>query len=288
MNQNVAKPPARPIPDYLREDYLNLMQQVVSHALWTESTRSLDPRRYPHNLLRVFPTVAAVLLKPFKMRLVMDAPVDEKDVAEGKVWPEFAHTMIGLKRLANLKRTAEIVINENIPGDFIETGVWRGGACIFMRSILHAYGIKDRNVWVADSFAGIPAPDVEKYPQDRGENLHEPEYLAVSIEAVKANFQRYGLLDDQVKFLKGWFKDTLPTAPVQRLAIMRLDGDLYESTMDALTSLYSKLSAGGFVIIDDYGNAENCRRAIADFREKHGIKDPIEKTDWCEAYWRKI
>jgi len=54
-----------------------------------------------------------------------------------------------------------------------------------------------------------------------------------------------------------------------------------------LTSLYSKLSVGGFVIIDDYGNAENCRRAIADFREKHGIKDPIEKTDWCEAYWRK-
>lgn len=287
MNRKHASTSDYPIPDYLRDDYLNLMKMVVAHALWTESTRSLDPQRYSHKLLRLFPTLAKALLKPLKLRLVRDIPVDPKDVEVGNVWPEFAHTMIGLKRLENLKSCAEIVITERVPGDFIETGVWRGGACIFMRAILRAYGIKDRTVWVADSFQGVPPPDVGRYPADQHETLHEADFLAVSLEAVKENFEKYHLLDGQVKFLKGWFKDTLPAAPIKQLALMRLDGDLYESTMDGLVNLYPKLSVGGFVIIDDYGNAENCRRAITEYRDQHGIKDPIQQTDWTESFWRK-
>ena len=94
-------------------------------------------------------------------------------------------------------------------------------------------------------------------------------------------------MDDQVCFLKGWFKDTLPTAPIEKLAILRLDGDMYESTMDGLRSLYHKLSPGGFLIVDDYGAVDACREAVCDFRNEHGIDDEIVKIDWGGVYWQK-
>jgi O-methyltransferase len=166
--------------------------------------------------------------------------VDERARAEGRDWPARAHTMIGLKRLANIRTCVEAVLDAGIPGDLIETGVWRGGATIFMRAILKARGVADRLVWVADSFAGLPPPDTEHYPHDEGITLHRFPQLAVSLERVQENFRRYGLLDEQVRFLKGWFRDTLPSAPIERLAVLRLDGDLYESAIQALDSLYRR------------------------------------------------
>ena len=213
--------------------------------------------------------------------------VDERARAEGRDWPARAHTMIGLKRLANVRMCVEAVLDAGIPGDLIETGVWRGGATIFMRAILEACGVKDRVVWVCDSFTGLPPPDTEHYPHDEGITLHRFPQLAVSLEQVQENFRRYGLLDEQVRFLKGWFRDTLPKAPVTRLAVLRLDGDLYESTIQALDSLYNKLSVGGFVIVDDYGNVAACRQAVDDFRERRGITDPIQPIDWGGVYWRR-
>lgn len=121
--------------------------------------------------------------------------------------------MIGLLRLDNLQACVETMLREGTEGDFIETGVWRGGACIFMRGILAAYGVTNRKVYLADSFAGLPTPDADKYPADQGDAHHIFDFLRVSQEQVQANFQRYGLWDDQVVFLKGWFKDTLPHAP---------------------------------------------------------------------------
>ena len=161
------------------------------------------------------------------------------------------------------------------------------GACIFMRAALNTYGDQTRKIWVADSFEGLPKPD-DRYPQDEGDILWTFSHtLAVSLDEVKANFSRYGLLDERVRFLKGWFKDTLPRAPIERLAILRLDGDMYSSTMDALASLYPKLSRGGFAIIDDYGAIETCREAVADFRESNKINDPILPIDQDAVYWRK-
>ena len=107
------------------------------------------------------------------------------------------------------------------------------------------------------------------------------------LEHVKENFQRYGLLDEQVRFVKGWFRDTLPHVPIERLAVLRLDGDLYESTIQALDGLYHKLSPGGFVIVDDYGNVPACRQAVDDFRAHEGITDLIMPIDWGGVYWRR-
>lgn len=212
---------------------------------------------------------------------------DASDRELGRDWPSQAESMIGNRRMMQLQKAALQVIAENIPGDFIETGVWRGGACILLRAILKAYDIMDRKVWLADSFAGLPPPDEDHYPADRGDTHHEMTVLAVSLDAVKANFERYGLLDDQVGFLVGWFRDTLPTAPLHRLAILRLDGDMYESTMDALNALYKRVSPGGYVIVDDYGYIDSCRQAVEDFRRREGVTEPMEDIDGMGIYWRK-
>ena len=201
--------------------------------------------------------------------------------------------MIGLKRLQNIQDCVTDVIEKGVPGDLIETGVWRGGASIFMRAILKAHGDTARKMWVADSFEGLPKPDPKNYPADAAEERKDAFYkfdqLAVSEEKVRANFARYGLLDDQVTFLKGWFRDTLPTIPAtQRFAIIRLDGDLYESTWDAITALYPKLSVGGYCLIDDYGGIPACRAAVDEYRSQNGINEPIQSVDRSCVFWQKV
>jgi hypothetical protein len=213
-------------------------------------------------------------------------PFEDLVREEGRDWPLNAHTMVGLKRLDNLQFCVEDVIANRVPGDLIETGVWRGGATILMRAVLKAHGVEDRRVWVVDSFEGMPAPDPENYPHD-ARFEHFAHQLAVSLEEVKDNFDRYGLLDGQVRFLKGWFRDTLPTAPIDKLAVVRLDGDWYESTMDGLENLYPKLSVGGYLIVDDYGCVPACRQAVLDYREAHGITDEIRSVDWTGVFWQR-
>ena len=166
-------------------------------------------------------------------------------------------------------------------------GVWRGGTSIFMRGVLAANGVTDRTVWLADSFQGLPPPDPSQFPADENLDLSGNKYLAVDVEAVKRNFERYGLLDDQVEFVVGWFRDSLPVAPIDRIAVLRLDGDLYESTMEALDPLYPKLSVGGYCIVDDFGTIEACASAVNDYRARHRITDEIIDVDGRGVYWRK-
>lgn len=202
----------------------------------------------------------------------------------GRDAPSRAWSAIGLKRMENLHFAIRTVIEEDVPGDLIETGVWRGGATIFMRAALEALGDPARNVWVADSFRGLPEvdpgiPEDEPWATSAG-------WLAVSREEVESNFRAVGLLDDRVRFLEGWFEDTLPSSPVRELAVLRLDGDLYASTMTALVALYDRVSPGGFVIVDDYV-LTSCRTAVETFRRERGITDEILDIDGWAVYWRK-
>jgi O-methyltransferase len=207
-------------------------------------------------------------------------------VAEMRNFTELAHTMVGRKRLDNLQYCIEAILADDVRGDFLEAGVWRGGSCIFMRGVLSAYNVSDRKVWAADSFEGVPAPT---HPNDAGIDLSVDvlPVLAVPLDEVQELFSRYDLLDGQVEFLKGWFKDTLKSAPIDRLALLRLDGDLYESTMDALVPLYEKVSAGGFVIVDDYYSCAPCGRAVDEFRATRAICEPMQKIDEQSIFWRK-
>lgn len=205
-----------------------------------------------------------------------------------------AVTMLPRRRLDHLQTCVAEIERNHIPGDLIETGVWRGGATILMRALLRVYGNQERTVWVADSFEGLPEPDASRFPKE-AKVFHGPtiqrgyKKMAATLEEVRANFEAYGLLDQQVRFLKGWFKDTLPGLPVTRLALMRLDGDYYEGTMDALLNLYDKLSVGGIVIIDDYGEDlwTECRQAVDRFRAEQGIVDPLIAVDSKCFWWRR-
>jgi O-methyltransferase len=267
--------------------YLDLMKKCLTYTLWGgEKTQPIYLRGPRPVHTKYLVKALGWVLTQNNLQLARKIPYDPKAREEGRDWPLLAETMIGLKRLDNLQACVEEVIKNRVPGDLIETGVWRGGATIFMRAILKAYGITDRNVWVADSFQGLPLPDAEKYPADTGDIHHKATFLQVSLEQVKANFEKYSLLDEQVRFLKGWFKDTLPDAPIEQLAVMRLDGDMYESTMDALSLLYPKLSVNGYVIIDDY-ILEGCRRAVQDFRAARGIADEIKDIDGTGVYWQR-
>lgn len=205
-----------------------------------------------------------------------------------------AVTMLPLARLDNLERCIVDVVERGVEGDLIETGVWRGGSTIFMRAVLKALNVPDRVVWVADSFEGLPEPDAERFPAEakhfRGPILTKRMHrFAASFEDVCRNFEAYGMLDERVRFLKGWFKDTLPAAPIERLAILRLDGDYYESTWDALSALYDRLSIGGYAIIDDYGEDRwtYCAKAVDEFRQQRDIVEPLIKVDSKCSYWRK-
>lgn len=206
-----------------------------------------------------------------------------------------ATSMLPLARFDNLRACIESVIHHGVPGDLIEAGAWRGGASIFMRAVLRRLDVTDRIVWVADSFEGLPEPDPARFPHEA--RMHASAVMnrrykrfASGLDEVRSNFAKFDLLDEQVRFLKGWFKDTLPAAPIERLAVLRLDGDYYQSTMDALDSLYGKLSPGGYTIVDDYGEIgwTSCSQAVDEFRAAHGITEPLIRVDSRCYYWQRM
>jgi O-methyltransferase len=242
-----------------RELYLGLLIKVLANTIYR------DPSMHPESIGDFQPELRS----------------------EGRDWPRVAHSMAGLRRLENVQQLAQRVIDEEIPGDLIETGVWRGGCCILMRGVLAVNAITSRKVYVVDSFEGLPPPKPQRFSHDEGLNLHLHRGLAVSLEQVKDNFSRYGLLDEQVVFVKGLFQDTLPSLEAGPFGLMRLDGDLYESTYVALEALYPKLSPGGFVIIDDYGGVPACQAAVLDYRTRMGIESPIHTIDWTGSWWQK-
>lgn len=200
-------------------------------------------------------------------------------------YSEFSYTLVGRKRLDNLHRCIEDILESGVPGDFLEAGVWRGGCCIMMRAVLAAHDCRNRNVWLADSFAGLPPsarPEDQAYPMDSS----LLPVLAVPVEEVQKNFARFGLLDEQVKFLPGWFHESLPGSETGPLALLRIDCDLYESTMAVLDALYSRVPTGGWVIIDDYGILPPCRQAVDEFRGRHGITAELEPIDEHAVCWK--
>lgn len=273
-----------PTPRTPSELYVDLMKKVLTRALTASGMErhTIHPKSAKSRLLYRFNLAAA----RFGLEAVRLTPSRAQDYlesgheAENRV--EDAETMLGTRQLDHMQRCIVDVLTRDVPGDFIETGVWRGGMVIFMRAVLAAYQRNDRKVWVADSFAGLPDIDRkhETFEWQSGD-------MAVSLDTVKNNFARYGLLDDQVVFLQGFFSDTLPTAPIRQLAILRVDADLYQSTVDVLDNLYSKLSVGGYAIFDDYQNLPDCRRAVDEFRARHRIAEELQRIDERAVYWQR-
>ena len=264
-----------------RELYLNLVKNSLQNLIYGDCEVVYAA---PEGVIKraVFNAIKAQGLE-----IVRRKPFDPEVRKSGRDWPTDGQTMLSMARLENVEFCIRRVLEDGIEGNLIEAGVWRGGASILMRAVLAAYGVTDRTVFVADSFEGLPKANSKDYPADAGIDYYSMEVLRVSLEQVQANFAKYGLLDDQVRFLKGWFSETLPKSNTGSLAVVRLDGDMYESTMDGLVSLYPRLNPGGYIILDDYVMLEPCRKAVDDYRSTHGITDPIEEIDFAGAFWRK-
>jgi O-methyltransferase len=279
-----------PAPETPAELYIDLLKRVLTRAVVAKprERHRFTPTAPLRRVLisRLQHTLRSANLE--LVRLVRNGPEDYLEsghMAEGRV--EDAETMLGLRQLDNMQACVVDVLRNNIPGDLVEAGVWRGGMTIFMRALLRAYEGQShqdrlRQVWVLDSFEGLP--DIDKSRESFDWKAGD---MAVSLEEVKGNFARYGLLDDRVHFLKGFFDRTLPQAPISQIAILRIDADLYQSTLDVLNHLYPKLSAGGYAVFDDFQNLQDCRKAIEEYREQNGISEKIQFIDKRAVYWKK-
>ncbi|MEA2999604.1 MAG: O-methyltransferase [Sphingomonadales bacterium] len=285
VKQGVIEPDSGPARDTVREAYLGLLKQAVANLLYPELEVAIDFLEEGGDGLRGVELQRAIRDVRLRRADAFDALIDAKQHG----WAiRHAHTMIGLFRLANLERCAERLFADGIAGDFLEAGVCRGGAAIFLRGLQVAHGEAGRRLWVVDSFEGVPPPTAEP---DRayGINLEEARqpWIACDLASVREHFRRYGLLGPEVRFVPGLVEDTLPGAPIGDLALLRLDVDLYSATEQCLESLYDKLVPGGFLIVDDYGALQCCRDAVDGFRARRGIAEPIERIDNTGIYWRK-
>jgi O-methyltransferase len=205
--------------------------------------------------------------------------------ADGTDWPLNGLTMIGLTRLDDLQACVESIVADGIPGDLIEAGTWRGGASMLMRATLDTLEAPQRDVWLADSFQGFPLPEARGTDRELEQDMSAIDYLAPDVDDVRGYFGRLGL-DGGVRFVPGFFEETMAGMRGRQWSLVRLDADTYRATRLTLEALYPGLAVGGYLVIDDYA-LDPCRQAVEDFRSEHDITEPIERVDWTAHRWRR-
>jgi len=268
----------------LREQYLSTVRMGIlgglNHAAYTDPNRGATTDYRLRN---------ECLVRDWQSGATLDNCIMKWDANER------------MQRVGDLYKKVQ---EQGIPGDLMECGVWRGGITVYMKALLRAHGDESRRVWVSDSFNGVPnaarqddsdsyeVPDDVKQ-MDRNQwggsvaergldgKVHTKNILTVEHELVRDNFVRFNLLDEGVKFLPGYFNESLPEVAkkgLTQLAILRVDGDLYTSTMDVLLNLYKHVSPGGYIIFDDYPLPQS-KRAIEDFFKQENLDLSLIKTD---------
>jgi len=245
--------------DQFRARYLQLVEMTVTGSIVDE--------------------VGTCLTGPNGCSLQNLVPYDSELRRLGDDWPAVGHTMVGHVRLHNIYDALSSVIDDNIPGDFVELGVWRGGSAIYAKAVLYAFGAEDRAVHVFDAFEVIPS---------YGGPLSS--YLSVSQKEVEHNFKKYGL-DHNVVFHKGLFKDSVPVFRKESngnaIAVLRIDGNFYDSYQDALYYLYELVPVGGYVIFDDAFSHPHVMKCWKDFKSEQGLPEELTAIDNNAAWFRK-
>lgn len=203
----------------------------------------------------------------------------------------FERTMLSYERCRNAFTLARIADIRGLKGAIVECGVWKGGCSSAMLLAIQETG-SGRHLWAFDSFEGLPRP-TEK--DGDWAFRKSDEWGGAGCEATEADFRETlfgiaGLKDENVHIRKGWFKDTMPGAKreIGPIAILRLDGDWYDSVLVCLEHLYDLVVPGGYILIDDYGYWEGARKATDEFRAARGITSPLIQTDHEERYWMKL
>ena len=201
------------------------------------------------------------------------------------------YTMTSPERLWSLIDGVRFVIQENLVGDFVECGVWRGGSVMAMAFELNRLGVSDRNLWLYDTFTGMTEPtdlDVESGTGKSAAHLLKTTdvgdgkniWCVADRADVEENIASTGYPMDLMTLVEGDVSKTLYRAAPSEVALLRLDTDWYESTKSCMEMLYPKLIPGGVCILDDYGHWAGARRAVDEYFNEHGPRPFMHVIDY--------
>lgn len=220
-----------------------------------------------------------------------DAESHEVDIIR-KVCP---FTMTSPGRILTLLHAVQYVVSNKIPGDFVECGVWRGGSSMAMGLMLLTLGDKERNIYLYDTFAGMPLPTefdtnlwgesaIERHQQLSGSSAGS-EWAYASFADVSNNMCSTGLPESRYCLVEGLVENTIPTKAPDIISILRLDTDWYESTRHELEHLVRRMPRGGVVIVDDYGHWKGSKKAVDEFLCKYEFKPFLHRIDYAARLW---
>lgn len=209
-----------------------------------------------------------------------------------------AYTMISPERLFAVLQAVKYVGSANLPGAIVECGVWRGGVMMAVAKTMLSLGMIDRDLYLFDTFEGMPQPtqidkDFKNRPAQKKFELTKrssdsSDWCAASIENVLENMLSTGYPRDQIHLIPGKVENTIPVSAPEKIAILRLDTDWFESTRHELIHLYPRLMTGGVLIIDDYGHWQGARKAVDDYFSTYNISIMLNRSDYTGRIGIKI
>lgn len=204
------------------------------------------------------------------------------------------YTMVSYPRLSRLFDLALNLNNKNNSGDFVECGVCNGGSAGVISFLAQS---QKRNVWLFDSFEGLPEPTTEDGELAASYVNHKPEGRLIPVgqcvgselKVKELLFEKLKLDPGRINIVRGWFQNTIPQFKnkIGSIALLHLDGDWYESTKVCLENLYPKVVGGGYIVLDDYGCWEGCKKAADEYMKKNNIKSELIRIDATGFYFKK-
>lgn len=198
-------------------------------------------------------------------------------------------TMTSPERLFSLYHSIHYVVKNDIAGDFVECGVWKGGSSMMIAHVLKELGVTNRKIWMYDTYEGMSEPDeIDKdysgksavsQLQAADKKNSNSVWCYSSLDEVKNNMETTGYPMNNIKFIKGKVEDSIPNEIPQAIALLRLDTDWYASTMHELIHLYPLLKEKGVLIIDDFGHWEGAKKAVLEYFQKNSLYPLLSRID---------
>jgi O-methyltransferase len=270
----------------IEKDYIDLLKSALMGCLENTCYNEVGAGK-KSGIKKAFQTILKFLIpKNTKLIRLSQGSKEERQMRSDSTFN--AYTLVGYKRLQFLEESVKEIAHKKIDGDILEAGLWRGGASIFIKKMMDIVGLNNQ-LYCADSFEGMPKPKLKTDLDSLNGDYSKIDFYTVGLEKVIENFKNFNALDSQVHFVKGWFSETMPLLreKIKKISLLRVDCDLYESTLDVLVNMYDKVSEGGFVYIDDYYGWEGCRKAVDEFRLARSIDQALVTVDRDSVYWNK-
>jgi len=199
-------------------------------------------------------------------------------------------TMTSIERMYTLFESIKYTFKNQLPGDFVECGVWKGGSSLLIALMLKKYEAFDRKLYMYDTFEGMSEPteedravsgeSAEQLLKEQDKSVQESVWCYSTIDEVRANLTLSGFPLENMHFVKGKVEDTLPEIKPNKIALLRLDTDWYESTKIELELLYDRLAHNGILIIDDFGHWEGAKKAVIEYFYKRNVNPFINRIDY--------